>query len=979
VNVHLSDINPDKDNPVRLLDELRQALEAEIAATQAQAATFRAEVVAGTLLGDGDSGHIYSFLLTTVLPIADDMPGELHIGGQVYPCRIVAVAGLRVSLLLGSAPARFIERATLVAQPWMALQRLHAALERRSNEPAQSPGLSAALFSGESVSVEAISSKGIDQGPVSLNETQQQALATALRHPVMVIAGPAHSGKTLLLSRIAAACLESGKRVLILAAANDSVDAVLGRLAAAGARPAYAAGEMLRSGCGADPDVQRAYPLLAPEQAENRLRAELEQELAALETERTALTERAHALSVLQKAAGLALRAAEERAAVQAEVAALLARQEDGTQDGAGSSSVRFLKERWQQVWQHAKRLTGRSTGGFRQTYREDSERQRQEAYEYAQQLAEAQRRLNECKATAERLQTSVQGQLAQYDLTPDSVDAACADTATRLHALEKKQAHTLGGLNEVQRAARARARLVGCTITHALVAEAFTPESFDVVLIDDAHGIPLPHLFWAAGLARSRLVVTTEEAALQPWHCAPPAVVRRWLGRSFVAHLAGMGAQPAPQVVNLTEHYALHAPTAAAVARWLSEAGDGGGARLLRASEQPQGPRRSVRRRLPVRGHTVPLDRALDHESPLVLVDTGAVKPWCEAIPQEGRVNLASALTTIALADRLHAAEPTASIALVTPFAAQARLLLHVARDREIAAASEVYAPPCLPTQAADIVIVDTVEAPGTFAWSALDDSRPDSQAYAFYSSVFTQARRRVFLVAHWKHVRDTFGARALVRRMLGEAVDAGWAVSATELARGERAGALPRTPAASSDAKGASDRRSSVASGWRLLLEDLQAAERLITIWSPHLALTTVERVVSWLPSALLERGAVRLVTLPSGQRSGQSMQPAEARLVCEQMGVRVEERNALAANLVIVDDRIAWDCTFPLLGASSRGGEMRRTESAQVASVLRRLLSTPISGAITEDVAAFLPFTGMGMGIENAVVEPAHRALR
>ena len=978
MNVHLSDITPDGDNPVRLLDELRQALEAESTATQAQAATFRAEVVAGTLLGDGDNGHVYSFLLTTVLPIADDMPGELHIGGQMYPCRIVAVEGLQVSLLLGSAPARVIERATLVAQPWLVLQRLHAALEHRSREPAQSPGLSAALFSGQSASVEEVPADETKQAPIALNEEQQEALATALRHAVAVIAGPAHSGKTLLLSRIAAACLASGKRVLLLAAANDSVDSVLGTLAA-GASPAYAAGEMLRSGCSAAPDVRRAYPLLAPEQAETRLRAELEQEMAALETERTALTERLHALSVLQKAVGLAQRAAEERAAVQAEVAALLARQEDGAQDVTGSASVQFLKERWRQVWQHAKRLAGRSAGGFRPTYREDSERQRQAAYEYAQQLAEAQRRLDECSATAERLHASVRGQLAQYDLTVDSVDAACADTATRLRALERKQESTMDDLNEVPRAARARARLVGCTLIHALVAEAFIPESFDVVLVDDAHGIPLPHLFWAAGLARARLVVTTEEAALQPWHCAQPAVARRWLGRSFVAHLTGMGAQSAPWVANLTERYALQEPFTEAVSRWLQEAAAGNRSRSLRSPPRLLGPRHSVRRRLPVRGHTVPFAEAFGSQSPVVLADTGPVKPWSEAVPLEGRVSLASALATISLAELLSDSEPKSSIALVTPYAAQARVLVKLASDRDLASISSVFAPPCLPRRAADIVILDTVETPGVFTWSALDDSRPDSGAYAFYAGVLNRARQRVVIVAHWKHVRDTFGARALLRRMLGEAVHAKWAVSAAELLPGERAGTLPYVAAASSRTNETKSKRSGAATGWRRLLEDLQAAERRIIIWSPHLALTTVERVVSWLPSALLERGAVRLITLPSGQRGGQSVQSAEARLVCEQMGVRVEERDALAANLVIVDDRLAWDCTFPPLGANRRGGEMRRIESAQVASVLRRLLSAPLGSAVTEDAAAFLPFTGMGIGVENAVIDPVHRALR
>ena len=226
---------------------------------------------------------------------------------------------------------------------------------------------------------------------------------------------------------------------------------------------------------------------------------------------------------------------------------------------------------------------------------------------------------------------------------------------------------------------------------------------------------------------------------------------------------------------------------------------------------------------------------------------------------------------------------------------------------------------------------------------------------------------------------MRDTFGARALVRRMLEEAVQAKWAVSAAELVRSERAGAAPRAAAAWPRSDGTRKRQSGGLTGWRLLADDLQAAEHRVTVWSPHLALTTVERFLSWLPSALLERGAVRLVTLPSGQRGGQSMQSAEARLVCEQMGVLVEERSALAANLVIIDDRLAWDCTFPPLGANRRGGEMRRIENPQVARVLRRLLSAPASGAVTEDVTAFLPFTGMAIGVESAVIDPAHRALR
>ena len=960
VNVRPPDTATARESSPRLPIELQEAVAAEVAAMKAQAATFHAEVLSGTLTSETDSGYTYAFSLSSLLPIPDDTPGELHIGSQVHPCRIVAVQGLRASLRLAVAPARFIERATLVAQPWVALARLHAALGEQSSEPGTRPGLSAALFEGESLVAEEIREDTTSAPVTMLDEAQQQALDTALQRTVTVIAGPANSGKTHLLSSIAATCIAAGYRVLVLAPSNSAIDSMLRTLIETGSRTAYTAGEVLRSGCSADPAVQSAYPLLAMERAESHLKAELEQELAALQADRKALAERNQALRVLQKAVGLAQRAAEERDAVQAEVDALVARQEAAASRPVQPSGVQYLKERWELVWQQARRLTRRPTGVGRRTFRVDPERQRQEAYGFAQRLAEARRRLAENEAAAERLRASIQQQLAQYELTTDSFDAALADTEASLSEVDEKHRNALGSMKGVRLATRERARLVASTVSQALAAESLAAESFDVVLVDDAHRIPLPHLFWAAGLAHSRLVVTTEETALQPWHCAQAAVAGRWLGRSFVEYMAGLGAQSAAWVVNLSERHTLQPSFAEAVSRWLDVAGDGSKSLLVQAPSRLQGPRRSVRRRLPVRGHTVPLEKALGQESPLLLVDTGALKPWSEAIPQEGRMNIGGALAAVALAERVHAAEPEAAIAVVTPYAAQARILLHLARDRETNAGIDIYAPPCLPQRAADIVILDTVETPGTFTWSALDDSRPDSQAYALFSGVFSQARQRVMIVAHWKHVRDTFGARALLRRMLGEAVQSGWAVSASELVRSERAGALPRMPLAPSPSQGAGAKRSGKPTGWRLLLEDLQAAERHVTVWSPHLALSTVERLLDSLPSALLERGAVRVITLPPGQQRGQRAQGAEARQVCEQIGAVVEERSTLAASLVTVDDRLTWECTFPPLGAVSRGAEMRRVESVQIAQALRKLLAPPHSAAAPQDVAGFMPYT-------------------
>ena len=958
LNVHLPHNATDAPHPPRLLMELQQAVSAEIAATRANAAIFRVEVLSGKLLAAAGSFPTYAFQLSTVLPVLDDTPGELHIGSLVYPCRISAVEGLQVAVALATAPAQVIERATLVAQPWVALERLSEELDRCvGKDGAGGAGLSAALFAGQSSEAEHVARHAVGLETAPLTEEQQHALAAALQWTVSVIAGPVDSGKTLLLGRIAAAYLAAGRRVLLLASTNSGIDAFLTALIASRAANC-ADGDVLRCGRSANPALQNAHPQLLPEGVENRLRAELEQEVVELDSELAVAVERNQALSVLQKAVVLAQRTREERDSLQAEVDALVARQESRSPQDREHGGLQALKERWEQFWQRARRLTGRSERSARLRYRDDSERQRQEAYRFAQQLAEAQRRLAEKQAAVTSLEASLDGQLKEYELSSARVDAECAQSATRLGALQEKRAEVVCSLEGVTHAARARARLVASTVSHALADEVFEIGSFDVVLIDDAHRIPMPQLFWAAALSESRVVVCTDTSTLQPWHCATQTVAGRWLGRSFADYLAGKGVRAAPWVASLTERHTIDPQFAEAVSRWFVPAGAVMRTRAPQEPQQLQGPWRNATRRLPARGRSAPLDTALAQGGPLVFVDTGALKPWSEAIPREGRVSLGSALAAVGLAERLHAADPAASIALITPFAAQARLLRQLARDCGIAAI-DIYAPPSLPSHTVDVVILDTVETPGGFAWSALDDSRPDSQAQALFRCVCNLARHRLMLVGHWKHVRDSFGTRALLRRMLGEAAQAESVVSAAELVPSVRAGTIPRLAAPSSRTWMTSDRQPRSASGWQLLLQDVQAAERSVAVWSPQLASATVERVLGWLPSALIERGAVRTVTLPQGQRTAQQAPLAEARQICEQVGVVVEERSVLAANLVIVDDRIVWECTFSPLGAPGRGAGLRRVAGAQVASLLVRLLSIPLTAGGAVDESGFMPY--------------------
>ena len=227
VNVHLPHNASQREESLRLSAELQQAVAAEGAATKSLAGVFRVEVLAGKLLTESGTQHLYSFLLDAVVPITDDVPGELHIGGKVYPCRVVAVTGLRATVVLETAPARVIERAVLVVRPWLALTRLGAALARSAAVAAAGPRLSAELFAGASPDIDESVDSAASPAATNLNLAQRAALTATRRHAVAAIVGPANSGKTHVLSRIAAASLVAGQRVLVLAPTNAAIDGLL--------------------------------------------------------------------------------------------------------------------------------------------------------------------------------------------------------------------------------------------------------------------------------------------------------------------------------------------------------------------------------------------------------------------------------------------------------------------------------------------------------------------------------------------------------------------------------------------------------------------------------------------------------------------------------------------------------------------------------------------------------------------------------
>jgi superfamily I DNA and/or RNA helicase len=71
--------------------------------------------------------------------------------------------------------------------------------------------------------------------------------------------------------------------------------------------------------------------------------------------------------------------------------------------------------------------------------------------------------------------------------------------------------------------------------------------------------------------------------------------------------------------------------------------------------------------------------------KSPLVLIETGAMNPWCSRLSTGGRFNLYNALLCCTLAKKIMLKATGGKIGIMTPYAAQARLINKIAKDWEI------------------------------------------------------------------------------------------------------------------------------------------------------------------------------------------------------------------------------------------------------------------------------------------------------
>ncbi len=231
-----------------------------------------------------------------------------------------------------------------------------------------------------------------------------------------------------------------------------------------------------------------------------------------------------------------------------------------------------------------------------------------------------------------------------------------------------------------------AEARVVLCTLANTYVSPLLADERFDTLIAEEAGMATLPTLFYAASLCGKRAILVGDPQQLPPIVQSDDVDVRRAIGRN-IFEVTVPELMTSPIVAMLDVQYRMHPQIGALVGNLFY------GGRLVHEAAGVE----DITARAPSPGRAV------------VLVDTTSS---CERSTKgSSRINRISAERTANLA-REAVDAGAGSVAVITPYAAQASDIRRLLAERRIADAVECSTIHRFQGRECDVVIIDLVDA---------------------------------------------------------------------------------------------------------------------------------------------------------------------------------------------------------------------------------------------------------------------------
>ncbi|MEI6633898.1 MAG: AAA domain-containing protein [Chlamydiota bacterium] len=921
-----------------------EGVRAELVALEKDGGSQNYEVLAGKLIEKrSQTQAIFQFIIADGIRISEEATGRLKTASDEYAVTVIGQQADRIDLCVkGTAPlSPGIHRAMLIIDDTALLRKLALVLDETAQKPTLVSPLAIVAFHPAKANV-GFATLQATSTLVKFNGQPRRVAEQACGSTLTYIWGPPGTGKTYTIAHLVTALVEAGERVLVSSHTRAAVDQALyeavkcekdkeGPLAG---HSAVHDGKVLRIGMTADKKIPPSVRLDAVVETKGR---KLVDTILDLERKAKPLADRrSQCLAVISEWDRLS-----ELSNRLQEVRVLIELQEAKRKEAeVAITSCKFLLqqrraelERAQRAWFRRAAKTARALQAL-----QDSEAQLQRAEMAlglsAQEIAKAQRLTSEIEVALIHQQTVCAKCPARQ-----MIEQELSQLALELETLEQKIRALQDEISQLEQKVITEARAIFCTLTKSYVGKQLEGQSFDAVIVDEISMALPPLIFLAAGRATRRVILVGDFLQLPPIVRGDTPLGNARLGTDTY-HLAGVAKdlKPNPDYRHVLPQLRTQRrmrTEIADVARHLVYTAVGG---LDDSPERPKGKSPDWLEFLP--------------ENPLIIVDTADLHCWSGKQPGSlSRFNFCSATVAVEIAAMAAAKlqkPPDGSpqpIGIVTPFAAQRRLLTKLIADLDLhdwVAAGTVHT---FQGGEADLIIFDSVLDEPYYA-ARLCNPRDACDVKRDLNVAVTRAKNKFIFIgsSEWlnKHAKPVSGLGQMWQFLTNQAD----LISALELVKLERFRRvfdqyIPETgwnvPRGDT---GYTFEHLDETSFFERFTKDLNAASDTIFGLAPYFGEYRWPRIQPIIRAALARGVKVTLVTPPLSEAENRSYVEKVIKNLRE-LGAVVVSASGVHGKDVIIDEQVIYTGSMNWSSNRGRSEEVHRIHAPQYAKLCLQLM--------------------------------------
>ena len=686
-----------------------EGVRSELSALEKDGNTQSYELLSGKLIQVVSATKaIYHFIIADGSRIPEDSTGKLKTTSVEYLATVTGQQMNRIDVCIEGTPLPpGIHRAMLVIDDTALLRRLAEVLEFQAANPSTIGPLATTVFHPQNASVGSATLPN-STFLVKLEVEKKSVIEQACGSSVTFIWGPPGTGKTYTIAYLVTALIEAGERVLVTSHTHAAVDqslyeAVKSETDKAGPlsdHPIVTDGKVLRIGLTSKTKTTIPDSVRLDKVVDSKART-LTSEIARLEVKAKPLADKRGMcqaqISEWYKLSEFITRLNSSREIIKQLETKLL------QSESAISAYKELLNkrhselERAQRAWFLRMKKIERATIALQHTKSQLQNAEtnhsllQNEVSKFARHANDIQASLVSQKVVCEKL------------LARPIIERELSTLALELNPLEEKIRFLQDEVSQLEQKTISEARAIFCTLTKLYTGKELDGQAFDAVIVDEISMAIPPLIFLAAGRATSRIVLVGDFPQLSPIVRSDTEVSNARLGRDIFCQ-AGIARdlKPAENCTVLTKLRVQRrmVPNIADVARYLVYTQAGG------LDDHPEVTNRDALQWLDF----LPLN-------PLLIVDSADLHCWSGKQPGSlSRFNFYSATVAVEVAALAAAKLPKPPendpppIGIVTPFAAQRRLLSKLLEDMELGQWVAVGTVHTFQGGQADLIIFDSV-----------------------------------------------------------------------------------------------------------------------------------------------------------------------------------------------------------------------------------------------------------------------------